>query len=160
DEVRRIAERLGLRTAHKPDSQDVCFITSVEERAGFLAGRTPSTPGPIVDTQGETVGTVDSVELGTTGKRLGRPPACGGAPRYVVDTDVAQARVTVGRRADLFTDVTRTGAMAWSDRPELGPAEVQTSAHGRAAGARVVEADDTGAVIAWDAPHQRVAPGQ
>src|SRR5690606_20730338 len=38
DEVRAEAERLGLRTASKPDSQDVCFITTTQGRAGFLAG--------------------------------------------------------------------------------------------------------------------------
>ena len=39
EEVREQAHRLGLRTAAKPDSQDVCFIGSAEGRQGFLSGR-------------------------------------------------------------------------------------------------------------------------
>ena len=38
DEVRAHAARSGLRTAAKPDSQDVCFIGSAEGRHGFLVG--------------------------------------------------------------------------------------------------------------------------
>ena len=45
DAVRAEARRLGLRTAGKPDSQDVCFIASTEGRAGFLAGRLTPAPG-------------------------------------------------------------------------------------------------------------------
>ncbi len=53
DEVRAEAAALGLRTADKPDSQDVCFVTSTAGRAGFLgrASRcaragSSTTPGP------------------------------------------------------------------------------------------------------------------
>ena len=52
DAVRAHAARLGLRTADKPDSQDVCFITSIEGRAGFLAERLPFHAGEVVDTAG------------------------------------------------------------------------------------------------------------
>ncbi len=45
DEVRHRAAELGLRTADKPDSQDVCFITSTSRREGFLKKRIPLTPG-------------------------------------------------------------------------------------------------------------------
>ena len=41
-EVRAEATRLGLATAHKPDSQDVCFITASSGRAAFLGDRIPA----------------------------------------------------------------------------------------------------------------------
>ena len=44
-EVRAEAARLGLRTATKPDSQDVCFITSTGGRETFLGNRIPLPPG-------------------------------------------------------------------------------------------------------------------
>ena len=44
DRVRAMAAELGLRTAAKPDSQDVCFITSAEGRAAFLGRRTAAHP--------------------------------------------------------------------------------------------------------------------
>ncbi len=45
DEVRAEARRLGLRTAAKPDSQDVCFISSTEGRAGFPVRTVAPAPG-------------------------------------------------------------------------------------------------------------------
>src|SRR5690606_4557982 len=100
-EVRAEAERLGLRTAAKPDSQDVCFITSTQGRAGFLAGRIPSTPGRVVDTDGRELGRVDAVELVTIGQRRGLDLGGHPTPRYAVDVDVAAATVTVGDEAAL-----------------------------------------------------------
>ena len=47
-----LAAALGLRTAAKPDSQDVCFITSTGGRRQFLGRRIPFTPGRVVDTGG------------------------------------------------------------------------------------------------------------
>ena len=49
DAVRATATRLGLRTAAKPDSQDVCFIRSDAGRAGFLGDRVPLHAGRLVD---------------------------------------------------------------------------------------------------------------
>ena len=49
DDVRELAGRLGLRTAAKPDSQDVCFIHSDTGRAGFLGERVALHPGRLVD---------------------------------------------------------------------------------------------------------------
>src|SRR3546814_20206222 len=99
DEVRAHAVRLGLRTASKPDSQDVCFITSVEGRRGFLRDRITYTPGRVVDTDGVEVGRVDAVELVTIGQRRG--PDAGGnpRPRSAIATDVPAATVPTGGAA-------------------------------------------------------------
>ncbi len=74
-EVRRIAAALGLRTAAKPDSQDVCFVTSTGGREQFLGGRIPFRRADVVDTEGHSVGTIDALELVTIGqrRRLGLP---------------------------------------------------------------------------------------
>ena len=48
-EVRARAAELGLRTADKPDSQDVCFIHSARGRRGFLAERLPLHRAELVD---------------------------------------------------------------------------------------------------------------
>ena len=75
------AARLGLRTAAKPDSQDVCFIRSDAGRAGFLGERVPLHAGRLVDhDSGADLGEVAAVELVTVGQRRGmghgtrRPP--------------------------------------------------------------------------------------
>src|ERR1700728_3309054 len=99
-DVRAHARRLGLRTAAKPDSHDVCFISSVEGRQGFLAGKLDFHPAILVSGSGETVGTVDAVELVTIGQRRGMGHGTDGARRYVTAVDLAARRGTGGRAAE------------------------------------------------------------
>jgi tRNA-specific 2-thiouridylase len=155
--VRAHARRLGLRTADKPDSQDVCFITSTEGRAGFLGERLDVTPADVVDAEGRAVGRVDAVELVTIGQRRGLGLAGGAPPRYVTDIGEAggRRRVTVGSRTDLLTGTTPVEAVTWVDGPASGPLLGQTSAHGEAAPG-LLEAG----TLAWTQPRPRVAPGQ
>ncbi len=51
-EVRELASALGLRTAAKPDSQDVCFITRANGREAFLADRVELHRGVVLDSDG------------------------------------------------------------------------------------------------------------
>ncbi|MCU1453674.1 MAG: mnmA [Acidimicrobiales bacterium] len=162
DEVRARARALGLRTAGKPDSQDVCFITSAQGRAAFLGARIPLRPGRVVDQSGAEVGRVPAVELVTIGQRKGLGLAGGGAPRFAIDVDVPAATVTVGSAGDLLAAEVRVGALAWADGPMAGDLLVQTSAHGvpHAATVAVDPADRTVVVVRWSDPARRVAPGQ
>ncbi len=153
--VRAEAERRGLRTADKPDSQDVCFITSAGGRERFLGDRVRLRPARIVDTSGAPVGTAPAVELVTIGQRKGLGLSGGAAPRYVTDVDVDAAVVTVGTRADLLTDRLALTNLAWSGAPAEGPVLVQCSAHGPA-----LPADLRDGVVRWREPQRRVAPGQ
>ena len=153
--VRATAAALGLRTAGKPDSQDVCFITSSRGRAGFLADRTALHPGEVVGTDGRTLGRVDAVELVTIGQRKGLGVSGAGDRRFAVAVDVASRRVTVGAAADLLVDDTALSDLAWADRPVTGTIRAQVSAHGTAADGVV-----DGATLRWAEPHRRVAPGQ
>jgi tRNA-specific 2-thiouridylase len=159
-EVRREAARLGLRTASKPDSQDVCFITNRDGRARFLADRTTLRPGAVVDVAGNRVGEVDAVELVTVGQRKGLGVAGSGAPKYAIDVDVSSATITIGDEGDLRRDEQRVTDLVWSGGgPVVGPVEVQCSAHGRPRAADLdLDGDDV--VVRWRAPERRVAGGQ
>lgn len=154
-EVRARAAALGLRTAAKPDSQDLCFVPTGAGRRGFLAGRIPFTPGRVVDTAGTEVGAVDSVELVTIGQRKGLGTAGGRDARFAVDVDVASATVTVGSAADLLTTDVPLAEVTWVDAEPAGPVLVQASAHGA-----VVPGTWDGAAVRLDEPARRVAPGQ
>ncbi|CAN5856195.1 tRNA 2-thiouridine(34) synthase MnmA [soil metagenome] len=156
-DVRRRAAALGLRTASKPDSQDVCFITSGDGRRSFLAERLALTPGRVIDADGREVGQVPATELVTVGQRRGLGLAGGGEPRYAVSVDVAGATVTVGEAADLLATEVALDAMSWVDGPVEGPVEVQCSAHGTPCRA-VFDAGTSS--VHFDAPAPRVAPGQ
>lgn len=164
DQVRAMAADLGLRTAAKPDSQDVCFITSTQGRQGFLETRVELHPGRLVDRDGTEVGTVDAVELVTVGQRRGLGLSGPGELRYAVDVDVASRTVTVGTAADLLVKRTRCHTAVWSGQPVSGPVAVQASAHGATQLADVVAVDgpgDAGEIeVVWHAPARRVASGQ
>jgi len=102
--VRAEAERLGLRTWNKPDSQDVCFIESVRGREAFLRERIPVTAAAIVDAaSGEVLGETNAAELMTVGQRRGITPSKDGEKRYVTRVDLSKKVVTVGRLVDIMT---------------------------------------------------------
>jgi len=129
-EVRDRARALGLRTADKPDSQDVCFVTATG------------------------VGRVDAVELVTVGQRRGMGGG-GTERRYALSVDPVSATVVAGGAADLLTDSVELVDLVWHDRPVTGPVSVQCSAHGRPVAAQI---DAT--TVRFASPHRRVAPGQ
>ena len=161
-EVRRLAAGLDLRTATKPDSQDVCFITKTQGRGVFLSDHIPLTPARVVDTAGVAVGSVPAVELVTLGQRKGLGLGGGEAPRYVVGIDRPSATVTVGRGADLLVSEQAVTGFAWSAAPVVGEVLVQCSAHGGPQPGTVAmdPTDLTRGVIAWRTPQRRIAPGQ
>ena len=143
--VRAMAAELGLRTATKPDSQDVCFITSTGGRREFLGRRLPFHPADVVDTGGRRLGRVDAVELVTDRPAQGpraarrRAQALRGGRRPVGGT------VVVGAEADLLRDDhRRRAALTWVDEPVDGDVLVQCSAHGDPAPATVTATDGRG----------------
>jgi len=158
-EVRRLAGELGLRTATKPDSQDVCFITSTGGRESFLGDRISFRPGTVVDRAGTTLGRVEAVEMVTVGQRRGIGLPGGGPKRYVLDVDVPNAVVTVGDDAESYRPDLVVVQTAWVDGPVEGNVLVQCSAHGSARPATIVD-DGSSVVVTWSEPQRRVAPGQ
>jgi tRNA-uridine 2-sulfurtransferase len=163
--VREHAARLGLRTATKPDSQDVCFITSTGGRTTFLGTRIPFRPATVVDTAGATVGTVPAVEMITLGQRRGIGLPGGGPKQYVVDVDVPNAVVTIGDERELFVAGQHVGEMTWVQSPTavavLDTVLVQCSAHGAPKPARVAIAANAQSIdVEWHESQRRVAAGQ
>ena len=155
--VRAEAARLGLRTATKPDSQDVCFITSTGGREAFLGSRIPLRPATVRDREGATLGSVDAVELVTVGQRRGLQLAGSPRRRYVVDIDHRSAVVTVGEERDLLVGDVALEQVCWVDGPVGGPVLAQCSAHGAV---QRGEFDASRAVLRWDEPQRIVAAGQ
>ena len=154
-EVREHARQLGLRTADKRESMDVCFITKGGKES-FLGARIPRAPGDLVMTDGTVVGAHSGVDAFTIGQRRGIGVALG-ERRFVVNVDAPSRTVTLGDRADLLRDElivrdpTFTIAPPDADEPVL----VQVRAHGEPflgtwQGDRIVCAS----------PQPRVAPGQ
>jgi tRNA-specific 2-thiouridylase len=151
DDVRARAADLGLRTAEKPDSQEVCFLPGGgRDRTALI----DATPGRVVE-DGVQVGSVPAVELVTVGQRRGLNMGGTREPRYVVDVDVPAATVTVGPLDALLRSEVRIEAPTWVDGEPAGAVLVQSSAHGR-----VTPATYRAGVVAFAEPVRRIAPGQ
>nr|WP_249420068.1 tRNA 2-thiouridine(34) synthase MnmA [Rhabdothermincola salaria] len=169
-EVRQRAEELGLRTAGKPDSQDVCFITRKDGgRRAFLGSRLALRPGRLVDDEGRAVGEVEAVQLVTVGQRRGLGVAVDGSPRYAVDVDVETSTVRVGTAAELATPFEAIGGVGWVDEAarvdvlagRVDPLTAQCSAHGAPIEVASVVEDERGALtVTWVEAQRRMAPGQ
>jgi tRNA-specific 2-thiouridylase len=117
-EVRAIAEELTLPTAHKPESQEICFVplgdyrALLEERRGY-AGE----PGPIVDAAGQRVGTHTGYAHYTVGQRHGLGVALGEAV-YVREVVPSTNTVVVGARDEVAQrSFTVDGARFTADAP-------------------------------------------
>jgi tRNA-uridine 2-sulfurtransferase len=102
-EVRAIASSLGLVTADKPESQEICFVPGGDYRDALRerAGWQPE-PGPLVDGDGTRVGEHPGVAAFTVGQRQGLGVALG-SPRYVSRIDPQTNTIQLGRREDLET---------------------------------------------------------
>lgn len=154
-QVRDHAARLGLRTAAKAESMDVCFIARGGRRS-FLAERIPVRSGTIVDTRGVALGVHDGVAGFTIGQRRGLGIATG-ERRYVVDVDALTATVMLGDRSDLLRDSVSLRDLTFVDTPPAGRGDLQ--AQTRAHGTPVASTFD-GTTVQFATPQPRVAPGQ
>lgn len=101
-EVRTFAENAELINAHRPDSQDICFvpggnytkvINTLAEESFF--------EGNFLDTQGNKVGIHKGLQYYTTGQRRGLAIALG-HPVYVVKKNAEDNTVTIGTSDSLF----------------------------------------------------------
>jgi tRNA-uridine 2-sulfurtransferase len=154
-QVREHATRLGLRTAAKPESMDVCFITR-GNRKEFVTTRAGARPGVVVDGDGAEIGRHGGVGGFTIGQRRGVGVSTG-ERRYVVDLDADTATVTLGRRDDLLRADAEVRDLRFVDRtPSAGERlDVQVRAQGTPLTGRL-----DGARVRFDRPQPRVAPGQ
>jgi tRNA-specific 2-thiouridylase len=93
-EVRAAAQKLGLATAEKKDSQGICFVGKVGIKEFLLNELGPQAPGPIVDANGVTIGEHEGAIFYTIGQRHGLNVG-GGLPYYVSRKDMATNTVYV-----------------------------------------------------------------
>jgi tRNA-specific 2-thiouridylase len=171
-EVRNVARSLGLVTADKPESQEICFVPggdyrdALRERADWQP-----TPGPVIDADGTQVGEHAGSAGYTVGQRRGLNVALG-EPRYVSRVDSASNTIVLGRRADLETRIVPLRDVSFvAGRPPVGSAapfraEVRIRHRASPVPATVSpsgpdEADRGGSwTVETDTPVWAVAPGQ
>jgi tRNA-specific 2-thiouridylase len=116
--VRQIAAMMGMRSARKPESMDICFVGQGDYR-GFLKDHAPEAfvPGAVLDTEGAQLGTHDGIVGFTIGQRRGLGVATG-EPRFVVSIDEGTASVVVGGRDDLAVSGVELKETTWATGPQ------------------------------------------
>ncbi|HWR50692.1 MAG TPA: tRNA 2-thiouridine(34) synthase MnmA [Bryobacteraceae bacterium] len=157
--IREMAREWGLPVAEKGDSQEICFVPNGDYAAFIEAYTGPSKAhGEIVDTGGRVLGGHQGIHHYTVGQRRGLNIAVG-EPLYVIATDSASQRVTVGRNEDLLRSSLRVrdaNWIAWETPPAEFRAEVKIRNKHAAAPANV----RNGCEAVFDVPQRAVTPGQ
>ena len=161
-ETRRIAQDFNLRTADKPESQDLCLVEAHGSMREFLEKYIAPKPGDIVDTAGNVLGRHEGVHRYTIGQRKGIGIAAE-FPLYVVAIDVPRNRVVVGDRTCVYQPectVRRTNWVAIAAPQTPTRAEVQVRYRTPPAPATIVPLAGDRAQIVFDEPQFGIAPGQ
>jgi tRNA-uridine 2-sulfurtransferase len=113
-EVRAIAQDMGLVVAHKPDSQDICFVPEGDYASVVRKIRPEAeTDGPIVDMHGREVGRHKGLIHYTVGQRRGLDIGGLAEPYYVVRLEPEAQRVVVGPKQALAVSAARLIEPNW-----------------------------------------------
>ena len=164
-EVRERARRLGLATAEKPESQEICFVPSGDytEFLGRRLGAEHSAlrPGAMVTSGGEVVGEHGGYARYTVGQRKGLGGGRGRA-LYVLGVHATTNEVVVGSHDELFRSDVAIGDLNWlAERPQPGDdVRVQVRHRAIAVAARVEHIDDASISLSLMEPQRAVTPGQ
>lgn len=164
EEVRALAEKLGLLNAHKHDSQDICFVPD-GDYAGFITRRTGKAypHGDFLDVEGNVIGEHSGLIRYTIGQRKGLGVGFG-ERMYVCGKDVERNTVTLSREEGLYSNRLTARDFNWITfaEPPSSPVEVtaKTRYNGREAPA-VVWAESSGLVhVEFMQPQRAVTAGQ
>jgi len=163
--TRALARDLGLVTADKPESQEICFVPD-GDYVGVLARHLPAEapallPGPLVTTAGDVIGTHDGFARYTIGQRRGLP---GGRsrPLHVVAIRPERREVVVGEADDLLAWSVALEDVNWlADAPRPGDrCAIQVRHRGTAVPAEVESLNGDRCRLRLLEPARAVAPGQ
>ena len=164
-EVRQRARELGLATADKPESQEICFVPSgnyVDVLERRLGSEHPAlSPGKLVTAGGDVVGEHEGYARYTVGQRKGLGGGHG-QRLYVLGARPATKEVVVGTKEELHRAEIAIGELNWlGDPPAPGDTvQIQIRHRAPAAEAEVVRFDRDGIELRFRRPQRAVAPGQ
>src|SRR5215510_8990082 len=167
-EVRKIAQRLGLNTAEKPESQEICFVPDgdyarfVENYAKYEMGGSATSCGEISDPAGNVIGEHAGLHRYTIGQRRGIGVAAS-EPLYVLKIDVPRNQLVVGKRNELYGKCLTANGVNWVaiDHPdESVRANVRIRYRANEATATITPIDTSHVRVEFDEPQPAISPGQ
>ena len=163
EQVRKIAEDIGLMVAGKPDSMEICFVPD-NDYASFIEKETgvTSVPGDFVDVDGNVIGKHKGVIHYTVGQRKGLGIALG-KPVFVVAIRPEQNQVVIGEDRDVYTERLYANNLNFMSvgnitEPVHVKAKIRYSHEGAYCTVRKIDSDTIECI--FDQPVRAVTPGQ
>ncbi len=163
-EVREQARGLGLVTADKPESQEICFVPTGDYRDLLekrLEARHPALePGRIVTRDGEVLGEHSGYANFTVGQRKGLGGGFG-ERLYVIEIRADSREVVVGTAEEGDSQGVEIGEVNWLTTPPPEHSTIRVQIRYRAADVEAtVRSTDGSVTLAFDEPQRAVTPGQ
>jgi tRNA-specific 2-thiouridylase len=163
ERTREIAREIGLETAMRPESQEICFVGD-DAYPDFIKGFSPESlrPGPITDSNGKVIGEHRGIAFYTVGqrKRLGISSL---KPRYVVHIDREKNTIVVGSKEDAMKKNFRVTALNWIALDSLSDplrARIKVRSTMKDVPAIIIPEKEDHVFVEFDEPQWAPAPGQ
>ena len=160
-EIRHIAEELELSIADKPDSQEICFVSTNYRE--FISEKAPNKieEGPFVDIKGNVIGKHKGIPFYTIGQRRGLGISAG-KPLYVINIDVKNNAVVLGRKTSLrervFSLSDELGGYRSFEQKMQVKAKIRYNFNEKPA--EITPVDDDTVKVVFNEPQKAVTPGQ
>lgn len=161
-DTRRIASEYGLKTADKPESQDLCLVESNGSMRAFLDKYLAPKKGDIIDASGKVLGQHDGVHHYTIGQRKGLGVSAP-EPLYVIALDAINNKVIVGDRTKATQPECSVERVNWVSIAEPSSpikTEVQVRYRSKPVAVTVIPLENSRARVVFDEPQFSITPGQ
>ncbi|MEN8263406.1 MAG: tRNA 2-thiouridine(34) synthase MnmA [Nitrospirota bacterium] len=163
EETRRIAKELGLATALRAESQEICFVGN-DKYGDFLKSFSPEAlqPGPILDTSGKVIGEHRGIAFYTIGQRKGLG-IYSPEPSYVAEIDRESNTIVVGSRKDAMGKTFKVKNLNWLSIDSLDKpinANVKMRSTMQEKSASISPLDNNRVMVAYDEMQWAPASGQ
>lgn len=163
EEIRRIAQEAKLPVAHKPDSQDICFVPDGDYASFIEKERQTTFPeGNFVTRDGAIIGKHKGIIHYTVGQRKGLGLAIG-YPVYVLEIRPETNEVVIGSHEESLTRYVRANDlnfMAVEDLTEPKRVWAKIRYNHKGAWCQVAKTDEDEILCTFEEPQRAVTPGQ
>lgn len=163
EQIREIAEKIKLKVANKPDSQEICFIPD-HDYAKFIKENTEAKikEGNFVTKEGRVLGEHKGITHYTVGQRKGLNLSLG-HPVFVVEIRPETGEVVIGEAEDVFTTILRANRLNFMSIADLEgemKAEAKIRYSHKGAPCRIRKIEDDVIECVFETPVRAVTPGQ
>lgn len=163
DQVREIANKVGIPVAQKPDSMEICFIPD-KDYAGFIKKNTDiSIPaGNYVNASGDILGQHKGIIHYTVGQRKGLNLALG-HPVFVTQIRPKTNEVVIGDNKDVFSQTlicSQLNAMSVADFTDGMEVYAKIRYNHKGAPAILKRTGEDKLLVEFKEPQRAVTPGQ